>query len=404
MGPKLFSFKKGETTYSLRLFPIGGYCAMEGEDEDSDNPRAFNNAKIWKRMIIIVAGAFMNIVFGLVLMVITLLPMDCFNSTTISGFSPYSFTATTGLQQGDEIVEINDYDINSTMDFSFAMYTMPLSKVDGKAVSIYKQDCLFELKDSYNVVAQKAKQEQVSALNQLWAEGSDKIYKTTTKESAYNTLCEYIDKAYELCELEKVSSYPVIEEKDSRLRFRSDIVVIRDGEEVTLNDVDFLTYKTSEDGEPTIGIDFFVEPIEKTFSSVISQTFIQTGSVVRTVWNSLVGLITGQFGINEVAGPVGLAYTITDVAGESLKEGFSDAVMSIVYVMMVISINLGIVNMLPFPALDGGRFVLLLIEAIFKKPVPRRIEGYINAAGLILLLLLMAVITMKDVWVYVFGG
>lgn len=404
MGPKLLSFKKGETTYSLRLFPIGGYCAMEGEDEDSDNPRAFNNAKIWKRMIIIVAGAFMNIVFGLVLMVITLLPMDCFNSTTISGFSPYSFTATTGLHQGDEIVEINDYDINSTMDFSFAMYTMPLSKVDGKAVSIYKQDCLFELKDSYNVVAQKAKQEQVSALNQLWAEGSDKIYKTTTKESAYNILCEYIDKAYELCELEKVSSYPVIEEKDSRLRFRSDIVVIRDGEEVTLNDVDFLTYKTSEDGEPTIGIDFFVEPIEKTFSSVISQTFIQTGSVVRTVWNSLVGLITGQFGINEVAGPVGLAYTITDVAGESLKEGFSDAVMSIVYVMMVISINLGIVNMLPFPALDGGRFVLLLIEAIFKKPVPRRIEGYINAAGLILLLLLMAVITMKDVWVYVFGG
>lgn len=404
MGPKLFSFKKGETTYSLRLFPIGGYCAMEGEDEDSDNPRAFNNAKIWKRMIIIVAGAFMNIVFGLVLMVITLLPMDCFNSTTISGFSPYSFTATTGLQQGDEIVEINDYDINSTMDFSFAMYTMPLSKVDGKAVSIYKQDCLFELKDSYNVVAQKAKQEQVSALNQLWAEGSDKIYKTTTKESAHNTLCEYIDKAYELCELEKVSSYPVIEEKDSRLRFRSDIVVIRDGEEVTLNDVDFLTYKTSEDGEPTIGIDFFVEPIENTFTSVLSQTFIQTGSVVRTVWNSLVGLITGQFGINEVAGPVGLAYTITDVAGESLKEGFSDAVMSIVYVMMVISINLGIVNMLPFPALDGGRFVLLLIEAIFKKPVPRRIEGYINAVGLILLLLLMAVITMKDVWVYVFGG
>ncbi len=404
MGPKLLSFKKGETTYSLRLFPIGGYCAMEGEDEDSDNPRAFNNAKIWKRMIIIVAGAFMNIVFGLILMVITLLPMDCFNSTTISAFSPYSFTATTGLQQGDEIIEINDYDINSTMDFSFAMYTMPLSKVDGKAVSIYKQDCLFELKDSYNVVAQKAKQEQVSALNQLWAEGSDKIYKTTTKESAYNTLCEYIDKAYELCEIEKVSSYPVIEEKDSRLRFRSDIVVIRDGEEVTLNDVDFLTYKTSEDGEPTIGIDFFVEPIEKTFSSVISQTFIQTGSVVRTVWNSLVGLITGQFGINEVAGPVGLAYTITDVAGESLKEGFSDAVMSIVYVMMVISINLGIVNMLPFPALDGGRFVLLIIEAIFKKPVPRRIEGYINAAGLILLLLLMAVITMKDVWVYVFGG
>ena len=404
MGPKLFSFKKGETTYSLRLFPIGGYCAMEGEDEDSDNPRAFNNAKIWKRMIIIVAGAFMNIVFGLMLMVITLLPMDCFNSTTISAFSPYSFTATTGLQQGDEIIEINDYDINSSMDFSYAMYTMPLCEVDGKSVSIYKQDCLFELKDSFNEVAKSAKEDQFSALDSLWVEGADKIYKATDKDSTYKVMCEYIDKSRALCELEKVESYPVIEERDSRQRFRSDIVVLRDGKEVLLKDVDFLTYKTSENGEPTIGIDFYVEPIEKTFTSVLSQTFIQTGSVVRTVWNSLVGLITGQFGINEVAGPVGLAYTITDVAGESLKEGFSDAVMSIVYVMMVISINLGIVNMLPFPALDGGRFVLLLIEAIFRKPVPRKVEGYINAAGLILLLLLMAVITMKDVWVYVFGG
>ena len=74
MGPKLFGFTRGETTYSFRLFPIGGYCAMEGEDEESDNPRAFNNVKIWKRMIIVVAGAFMNIVLGLILMLINLIP------------------------------------------------------------------------------------------------------------------------------------------------------------------------------------------------------------------------------------------------------------------------------------------------------------------------------------------
>ncbi len=404
MGPKLFSFKRGETTYSFRLFPIGGYCAMEGEDEDSDNPRSFNNAKIWKRMIIIVAGAFMNILFGLALMLITLLPSDSFNSTTVSAFSPYSFTATTGLQQGDEIIEINDYDINSSMDFSYAMYTMPLCEVDGKAVSIYKQDCLFELKNNFGLLAEKSTNEQVDKLNNIWPEGSDKIMKADTKESAYAILCEYLDKGYEVCGIQEPDTYPEIVEKDTRQRFRADMVVVRDGQEVTLHDVDFFTYKIGENGEPTIGIDFYVEPIEKTFSSVISQTFIQTGSVVRTIWNSLIGMVTGQFGINEVSGPVGLAYAITDVAGESLKEGFMDAVMSIIYVMMVISINLGIVNMLPFPALDGGRFVLLLIEAIFKKPVPRKIEGYINAAGLALLLLLMAVITMKDVWVYVFGG
>ena len=91
MGPKLFSFTKGETTYSLRLFPIGGYCAMEGEDEDSENPRAFNNVKIWKRMIIIVAGAFMNIVLGMILMLITLIPQENLRPPQISQFSARIF-------------------------------------------------------------------------------------------------------------------------------------------------------------------------------------------------------------------------------------------------------------------------------------------------------------------------
>ena len=111
MGPKLFSFTKGETTYSLRLFPIGGYCAMEGEDEESDNPRAFTNAKVWKRMIIIVAGAFMNIVLGLLMMFVLVVQSPAFSSTTVSGFSENSFSANSGLKVGDTIVKLNNYSI-----------------------------------------------------------------------------------------------------------------------------------------------------------------------------------------------------------------------------------------------------------------------------------------------------
>ena len=404
MGPKIFSFKKGETTYSLRLLPIGGYCAMEGEDEESDNPRAFNNAKIWKRMIIIVAGAFMNIMLGLALMLITLLPNDSYTSTIIADFHPYSFTATTGLEKGDKIVEINDYKIYSSTDFSFAMYTLPISEVDGDTFEIYKQDCLFELKNQAATFAKDANNEEVAALDTLWNEGANKIFEAKDREAAYSTLCEYIDKFAESMNLEKVESYPEIEIKDKRQRFRTDMTVVRDNEKVQIENVDFFTYKMGEDGEPMLALDFYVEPIEKTFLSTLTQTGIQTVSVVRMVWGGLVGLVTGQFGINDVSGPVGLASAITDVAGESLKTSFFDAVMSIVYVMMVITVNLGIVNMLPFPALDGGRFVMLLIEAIFRKPVPRKIEGIINGVGLILLLLLMAVITVKDVWVLIFGG
>ena len=404
MGPKLFSFKKGETTYSFRILPIGGYCAMEGEDEESDNPRAFNNAKIWKRMIIVVAGAVMNILFGLVLMMITLLPQDAFNSTTVSKFAPCSFTATTGLKQGDTIVEFNDYAINTSTDFSFAMYTLPLSDVDGSTLEIYKQDCLFYLRNHCATLIPELDEKEYQAMYKLWEEGSAKIVETTDKKTAYSTMCDYIDRISDAVSVEKVSSYPEIEQKETRKRFRTDMTVIRDGEKIVIEGVDFFTYKDGETDEPTLAIDFYVEPVEKNFINLMEQTFMQTVSVVRMVWGSLVGMVTGQFGINDVSGPVGLASAITDVASESLKTGFMDAVMSIVYVMMVITVNLGVVNMLPFPAFDGGRFVMLLIEAIFRKPVPRKIEGIINGVGLILLLMLMVVITFKDIWVLIFGG
>lgn len=405
MGPKLFSFSKGETTYSFRLLPIGGYCAMEGEDEESDNPRAFNNAKVYKRMIIVVAGAFMNIMFGLLLMLITLLPQESFISTTVDEFIPYSFSASTGLEEGDRIVEINDYKINSSTDFSFAMYTLPLSKVDGDTLGIYKEDCAFNLRYHYYTCSENVKDDEaLQSLYDTWCEGGYAIFDADNKAQAYESMCRYIDLISDESGTDRVENYPEIEIRETRQRFRTDMTVIRDGEEIELKDVDFFTYKETEEGEPMLAIDFYLEPIEKTFLSTVSQTGIQTVSVVRMVWGSLAGLVTGQFGINDVTGPVGLASAITDVASESLKTSFMDAVRSIVYVMMVITVNLGIVNMLPFPALDGGRFVLLLIEAIFRKPVPRKVESIINGVGLALLLLLMAVITFKDIWVLIFGG
>ncbi len=377
---------------------------MEGEDAESESPRAFNNAKIWKRMIIIVAGAFMNIVLGLVLMFVTLIPQDVYNSTTIAGFDPCSFTASTGLQDGDKIVEINDYNIYSSTDFSFAMYTLPLTEVDGTTFEIYKEDCLFYLRNHYAGVSQGLKQDELEKIYAIWNEGGSKIVESNDRESAYALMCEYIDKINDELGIERVEAYPEIEVKDTRQRYRTSMTVVRDDKKVELSDVDFFTYKNAEDGEPALAIDFYVEPIKKTLLSTLQQTGIQTVSVVRMVWGGLVGLVKGDFGINDVAGPVGLASAITDVAGESLKTGFMDAVMSIVYVMMVITINLGIVNMLPFPALDGGRFLMLLFEAIFRRSLPRKIEGVINGVGLALLLLLMAVITFKDIWVLIFGG
>ena len=134
MGPKIISFKKGETQYSLRLLPIGGYCAMEGEDEDSDNPRAFNNAKVWKRMIIIIAGAVMNILLGFIMMFTIVIQSPEYNSTTVSGFSEVAFSANSGLQKGDTFVKINDYSIVTAQDMSFAIATIKCKTVDGSSL------------------------------------------------------------------------------------------------------------------------------------------------------------------------------------------------------------------------------------------------------------------------------
>ena len=101
MGPKLFQFQKGETTYSLRLLPIGGFCAMEGENGDSEDPRSFGSKAVWKRMIVVTAGAAMNILIGIVLMFVVVVQQPVFTSTTIAEFADGALTEQAGLQVGD---------------------------------------------------------------------------------------------------------------------------------------------------------------------------------------------------------------------------------------------------------------------------------------------------------------
>ncbi len=404
MGPKLFSFTKGETTYSFRLFPIGGYCAMEGEDEDSENPRAFNNAKIWKRMIIIIAGAVMNILLGLLLMFIVVVQQPNFASTTIDSFQPNSYTANSGLQAGDQIIKLNNYDIWNYRDFAFAMGTMKCVEVDGDSLNIYKEDCTNELTNLYLTLTKDSSltETEINNIYRQFQNDCAVINNATTKDEAY----KFLELGYaNLNKLVGITEYtvPEIKVQETRQRFRTDITVIRNGEHVELKDVDFFTAKNVETGEPELRWDFFVTPIEKNFTTVITETCSQTVSVARMVWASLAGLVTGQFGFNEVSGPVGITNAITQVASQGLEQSFLAAVNNIILVMVIITVNLGIFNMLPFPALDGGKFVLLLIEGIFRKPIPRKIEAAINAAGLAILLLFTVVITFKDVW-QLFGG
>ena len=302
MGPKILKFQKGETLYSLRLFPIGGFCSMEGEDEESEDERSFGKKAVWKRMIIVVAGAVMNILLGFVMMMIVLIPEKYFASTKIAVFSDNAPSAQT-LQVGDEIQSINGYGINTSMDMNFAFATA----------------------------------------------------------------------------------------KSNEMSFK----VKRNGETIHLDHVKFGT--TNRDGKDIIQLDFKVEAIENNFGNLLGQTFMQSYSTVKMVWASLIGLLTGQFGLNEVAGPVGMTSAISQATAAGLEKSFWDGLSNLMFVMMIITFNLGVVNLLPIPALDGGRLVFLIIEAIRRKPVKPEHEGWVHFIGMIVLLLFMVLISINDI-------
>lgn len=401
MGPKIFSFGKGETKYSLRIFPIGGFCAMEGEDEESPEPRAFNNAKVWKRMIVVIAGAVMNIILGFVLMFVVVVQQDAYSSTEVQSFPATSFSSCTGLRSGDVIKEINGYGISTSMDFNYPISTAELKTVDGSTLEIYKEDCGNNL---YNMAVSlvqdknnKLSDEQVSKVNELLSKSTNEIVKAKSKEDAYSIYENYYKKINDACGIKDYKVEKIVE-KETRKRYTADILVERNGEEKLLKNVQFFTYTTKDNSDPQVSIDFYVKPIEKTFGSVISQTFKQTISTCKMIYASLGGLLTGKFGLKDMSGPIGIASAVTTVASESLSSGFMSAVNSIIYVMMIITVNLGLFNMLPFPALDGGRFVFLIIEAIRGKSVTRKVEAIVNGIGMGLLILLMILITANDIF------
>lgn len=308
MGPALFKRKKGDTLYALRLFPIGGYVAMEGEDDASEDDRAFNKKPVWQKMIIVVAGALMNLILGFILMALLLTTStDLIGTNTIKEFYPDAVSSQYGLQAGDRFVEIDGHHVWSELDLSFLMSR--------------SQDGVF------------------------------------------------------------------------------DFVVERDGEKVTLNDVHFATEQ--QNGITLIQYDFIIIGEQPGFLNIVKNAFTQSASIVRMVWLSVFDLVTGRYGMSELAGPVGTVDIIADVTAQAVSSG---SLTNLLTIMAFITINVGVANLLPLPALDGGRFLFLAVEAVRRKPVNPKYEGYVHAAGLALLLLLMVVVTYNDIARIVHGA
>jgi regulator of sigma E protease len=328
MGPKVFKWRKGETLYSIRALPLGGFCAMEGEDEDAPTPsaiggnsdreiestdetRSFAHKKVWQRIVIVLAGAVMNLLLGFLLLVVyngfLQAPYDddgtvLFPTTTIAQIKEDTSAYQTGLRPGDTILSIN-----------------------GRRV-LMDSDMAMEMQNDQDGVLQ--------------------------------------------------------------------MVVRRDGEKVSLDNVKFELKLDEETGRNYLVYEFVVLGKVRTFGNTITQSAKQEVSVATIVWRSLIDMLRGRYGLNELSGPVGTVDIIADaVGGVNTLAGAQTLIM----LMVMITVNLGVFNLLPLPALDGGRFIFLLWEGITRRRVPPKFEGIVHFVGLLLLILLMLVVSYSDI-------
>ena len=310
MGPALWKKQKGETQYSLRLFPVGGFCDMEGEEEDSDDPTALNNQGFWAKLLIFAAGAAMNFIAGLLIILVLYADAQAFYVPVVAGFADgCPLESADGLQEGDRLL-----------------------RIDGEKVYVYSDISL-------------------------------------------------------LMGLNKTGAF--------------DLQIERNGEVITLRDFTMERREyTDQNGKAYTGYGLYFGAEEATLGRKLSYSWNNAMDFARLVRLSLQMLVTGQAGVKDLSGPVGIVSTMTQVGEQAATT--RAAVEDIAYLAALIAVNLAVMNLLPLPALDGGKIFFLVINAVsmqlFKKQIPAKYENYIHFAGLILLLALMAVITFSDVW------
>lgn len=289
MGPVIWKKQKGETLHSIRLFPIGGFCSMEGEDEDSDEPRAFNNKKPWQKIIILAAGSFMNVLCAILIMSIVVGVLG-FTTNTIDTVSEGSPAETAGIMAGDEITAIDGQPIEAWTDVSAAIAS---------------------------------------------AEGGQII-----------------------------------------------MTVQRDGR--TLEAA--VTPEQTQDGAFLIGI---TSRVSHNPFRAVAEGAKSTWNITVSMFQTLSQLFTGQLGADSLSGPVGMVQMVSQTTQYGWwYYGFLTA---------LICINLAIINMLPLPALDGGRIIFVIISMITGRPVSQKVEGTVHFVGIMLLFGLMAYVTFNDI-------
>lgn len=346
MGPAMIKKQGHKTLYSLRLIPIGGYCKFA--DEDGKNPDALSKQKKYKRFLVLISGALLNVILGYILFVVLTLSMPAgddgvnkINVPIVDSVVENSYVFDQGLMPDDEIIEIDGHKIRFYQDIS--LYT-----------SNFNENTISDM-----TVKRNGKKVKIS-------------FMPTVSESTYNYKEEYIE---------------VITSVNGNITVKN----YEYSPDIKPSQIEEMVGKTETEKRLIIGFVPRTEPVG--LNNIFSYSFYYTGYVVRMVYKSIWDLLTGAVGFEAVSGPVGIASVVNDAVNTG-NYGF----VNILFLAAVITINLGIFNLLPLPALDGGRLVFLVIECLRGKPVSVEREETIHTIGLILLMILGIFIAFSDVF------
>ncbi|MGB4437898.1 MAG: RIP metalloprotease RseP [Sedimentibacter sp.] len=370
MGPTLFKKEKGGTTYSIRAIPIGGFVQMEGEEEDVKTPTSFATKTVWQRFKVIAAGPFMNFVLALALFIIIAFSFGVYGNT-VDYVDENSNEYAAGLRTGDEIISINDQKAYIWEDIYY---------------EITDQDNSF-----YTVTYKRDGQVKEAKINnnyrKLVGVTSNLVDgKTTTTVSpsdmsspAYTAGIKDGDK------IVKINDVPIStwEEVTSEIEHSAEnddikVTVNRGGQILDFNIV-----------PQTQIIVKFDTKLEKSFVSAIASSAYKTVYYIELMFKTISQLVTGKLGSDALGGPI----MVISMVGEAAESG----ILSLLNLAAFISINLGFMNLLPIPALDGSKLVFLLIESVRGKSIPVEKEGYIHFVGFVVLIGFMLFITYKDI-------
>ncbi|MCD8120076.1 MAG: RIP metalloprotease RseP [Lachnospiraceae bacterium] len=387
MGPRILKKQVGETLYSWKLFPFGGSCMMLGEDEEGteDDPRSFQSKSVWARIAVVAAGPVFNFLLAIVLSVVVIGCVGIDKPTVLSvteGMPAYE----AGLREGDVVTSYDGSGVSIGREIYLQEVVNPMS--DETIIITYKRD---GVKYTAEVTPELVQKYMLGMTYSTADDASVTVSEGGALEAAglqdgdVITAINGTAIADGLAMSEYLAENPIGAETMS-------VTYLRDGEETTVEVTPVLTESYS------IGWSYNLYREKVGPLATIGYSFLEFKYDVKSVFKSLGMLFTGKLTANDVSGPVGIVDMIGDTYEETKSDGWYYVLLTMANLTVLLSANLGVMNLLPIPALDGGRLVFLIIEAVVGKPVPRDKEAIVHMIGMILLLILMVLIMFNDIW------